>query len=299
MKPIFTLALLPSLLMVSFALSACQNASSPAENDAQETADTAGETTDTTLNPNVTVDETIKTKQTAEQQMINDLTRYRWTLATATDSTSQPLPLLMTIKDQVTLNFIEYQGQNTINYSVGCNTMSAAYNLQGHTLTAEESMGTRMSCGDLNTAENRLNQLIYGDSQLSLVGGEKPVLTQITSDSTTLVWKGRLTAQAKYNTKGETIFWAVSSETVPCTVNKEKSCLQVRPVTYDEQGIKTSEGKLIPFTGTIDGYTHDGTQEEVLRLQRYKLDADDISGESAHAEYAYVLDTVIESAVAK
>ncbi|WP_201555001.1 META domain-containing protein [Psychrobacter sp. 72-O-c] len=295
MKPILTLALLPSLLMVSVALSACQNASSPTENDAQKTADTAGETTDTTLNPNVTVDETIKNEQTAEQQMINDLARHRWTLATATDSASQPLPLLMTIKDQVTLNFNKYQGQNTINYSVGCNTMSAAYNLQGQALTAEESMGTKMSCGDLNTAENRLNKLIYGDSQLSLVEGEQPMLTQVTGDSTTLVWKGRLTAQAKYNTKGETIFWAVSSETKPCTDNSAKMCLQVSPVTYDDQGIKTSEGEWALFTGTIDGYQHDSTQEEVLRLHRYNLDTDDISAEGSDAEYAYVLDTVIEN----
>ncbi|SNT69308.1 META domain-containing protein [Psychrobacter sp. LV10R520-6] len=294
MKPILTLALLPSLLMVSVALSACQNSSSSTENEV-EAADTASETTDTTLTPNVIADEAMKAEQTAEQQMINSLARHRWTLDTATDSTSQPLSLLTTIKDQITLNFNKYQGQNTISYSVGCNTMSATYNLQGHTLTAEESMGTRMSCGDLNTAENRLNKLIYGDSQLSLVKGEKPMLTQVTGDSTTLVWKGRLTAKAKYNTKGETMFWAVSSETKPCADNGAKMCLQVKPVTYDDQGIKTSEGEWALFTGTIDGYQHDSTQEEVLRLQRYNLDTDDISEEGSDAEYAYVLDTVIEN----
>jgi hypothetical protein len=111
-----------------------------------------------------------------------------------------------------------------------------------------------------------------------------------------LVWEGRLTSQAKYNSKGETVFWAVSSKMIPCADNDSEMCLQVKPITYDDQGIKTSEGKWAVFTGEIDGYQHDGMHDEVLRLQRYPLDSDDSTeGE----EYAYVLDAVIESAVAE
>ena len=73
-------------------------------------------------------------------------------------------------------------------------------------------------------------------------------------------------------------------------------CLQVKPITYDDQGIKVSEGEWSAFTGEIDGYQHDGMHDEVLRLQRYELD----SNESTEGEeYAYVLDAVIESAVAE
>jgi hypothetical protein len=231
--------------------------------------------------------------------MIEHLSRYRWTLATATDGTTQPLTALMAIKDQVTLNFNQYQGQNTVSYSVGCNNMSAGYDLQGATLTTEDSMSTKMSCGDLNTAENRLNKLMQGTSQLSLVDGEPPMLTQVTGDATNLVWKGKLTPQAKYNTKGETIFWAVNADTKPCVSNSTQACLQVKPITYDDQGIKTSEGEWTEFVGDIDGYQHDGKHDDVLRLQRYELDADDVSASVSGAEYAYVLDMVIESATVK
>lgn len=300
-KPTLKLALLPSLLVASFALSACQNASSPVDAEEQDIADTTSEAVNPAateiVNPTDTA--TADASMTAEQQMIDNLARYRWTLATATDNSTQPLTSLMDVKDQITLNFNQYQGQNTVSYSVGCNMMSAAYQLQGSTLKTEDSMSTKMLCADLNTAENRLNELMQGASQLDLADGEKPMLTQVTNDSTTLVWAGRLTAQAKYNTKGETIFWAVNAKSKPCAANSAQQCLQVKPVTYDNQGIKTSEGKLIEFAGDIDGYQHDGNNDEVLRLQRYKLGDNDPPAKTTGEEYAYVLDTVIESAVIK
>ena len=73
-------------------------------------------------------------------------------------------------------------------------------------------------------------------------------------------------------------------------------CLQVKPITYDDQGIKVSEGKWSAFTSEIDGYQPDGMHNEVLRLQRYQLDYNESAEDE---EYAYVLDAVIESAVAE
>ncbi len=140
---------------------------------------------------------------------------------------------------------------------------------------------------------------MQGESQLSVAESTPPMLIQVTNEATTLVWQGALTPQAKYNTKGKTIFWAVSSETKPCISDGMQSCLQIKPITYDEQGIKTSEGEWTEFVGTIDGYQHDVGYDQVLRLQRYKLDTSDAVVEGSVGEYAYVLDTVIESAVAK
>ncbi|WP_201527878.1 META domain-containing protein [Psychrobacter frigidicola] len=300
-RPTLKLALLPSLLAVSLALSACQDPSSPTDIEGQDTVDTTSETVNSAATGSADpIDTTTAdTSMTVEQQMIENLSRYRWTLATATDNSTQPLTPLMTIKDQITLSFSQYQGQNTVSYSVGCNTMSATYQLQGTTLTIEDSMSTKMSCADLNSAENSLNELMQGDSQLSLVDDETPMLNQLTSNSVTLVWKGKMTAQAKYNTKGETIFWAVNAETNPCSDNSTQQCLQVKPVIYNDQGVKTSEGKWTEFTGNIDGYQHDDKHDEVLRLQRYKLEDNDPIAETTGEEYAYVLDTVIERAVAK
>lgn len=286
LKPVLKIVLLPSLLTVSLALTACNNAATSNDTNVESTANNT--TVQSTPAPDDLSD---------EEKMITDLARYRWTLVTATDESKQPVTSLMDIKDQVVLSFNKYQGQNTVSYSVGCNTVNAAYQLQDYILMIEDGMSTKMLCDDLNTAENELNELMQGESQISLVGlvdGTSPILTQVTSDSTTLVWNGRMTAQAKYNSKGETIFWAVNANTKPCTDASEQACLQVKPITYDDQGIKTDEGEWTEFMGNIDGYQYDGKHDEVLRLQRYKLEATDEASE----KYAYVLDMVIESAVA-
>ena len=316
-KRLAKFALLPSILAASLALGACQDASVPNENDLQESVNTTTGaadgntvTTDATINAESKADE-----MSAEEQMIASLSRYRWTLISATDKGAQPLNRLLDIKDQVRLSFSQYQGENTLSYSVGCNTMSAGYELQGHTLTIEDGMSTKMSCGELDKAENDLSQLMQGESQLTLVvdnnssinedskndnskdvnlKSDKPILTQVTSDATTLVWEGKLTSQAKYNSKGETVFWAVNAKKIACAENSSEMCLQVKPITYDDQGIKVSEGKWSAFTGEIDGYQHDGMHDEVLRLQRYQLDYNESAEDE---EYAYVLDAVIESAV--
>ncbi|WP_372829078.1 META domain-containing protein [Psychrobacter maritimus] len=289
-------ALVPSILAASLALGACQKDAAPTGGDVPENTE-AGIATDATLNTDTAPDTANDTKLTAEQEMIKDLARYRWTLLDIDDKSGGPvITTLVDIKEQVTLLFNQNQGQNTLNYSVGCNTISAVYQLQGQTLTTEESMSTKMLCEDLNKAENRLNTLMQGSSQLSLTEGENPVLTQVTSNAITLTWEGKLTSQAKYNSKGETVFWAVNAKKVACADDSSEMCLQVKPITYDDQGIKVSEGEWAAFTGEIDGYQHDGMHDEVLRLQRYELD----SNESTEGEeYAYVLDAVIESAVAE
>ena len=289
-------ALVPSILAASLALGACQKDAAPTGGDAPDNTE-AGIATDATLNTDTAPDTANDTKLTAEQEMIKDLARYRWTLLDIDDKSGGPvITMLVDIKEQVTLLFNQNQGQNTLNYSVGCNTISAVYQLQGQTLTTEESMSTKMLCEDLNKAENRLNTLMQGSSQLSLTEGENPVLTQVTSNAITLTWEGKLTSQAKYNSKGESVFWAVNAKKVACADDSSEMCLQVKPITYDDQGIKVSEGEWSAFTGEIDGYQHDGMHDEVLRLQRYQLD----SNESAEGEeYAYVLDAVIESAVAE
>ena len=289
----FKSALLPSMLALSLVLVACQEAS--------VSTDTSSESADKNISTEEADIENDSepladaSEMSAEDKMIENLARYRWTLLDIDDKSGGPvITTLVDIKNQVVLSFKQNQGNNTLNYGVGCNTMSAGYEMQGHTITTEDSMSTKMLCENLNKAENRLDSLMQGTSKLSVTEGENPVLTQVTSNNVTLTWKGRLTSQAKYNTKGETLFWAVNAKMLPCADSSSKMCLQVKPITYDDQGIKTGEGEWSIFNGEIDGYEHDGEHNEVLRLQRYQLDSDQTS---ADEEYAYVLDAVIESSV--
>ena len=311
----FRFALLPIMLAMSLALGACQDPSASSEKNLDTTNINASEASNGgNVSSDTAANKTISDSAneiSAEEQMIASLSSYRWTLISATDKSAQPLTMLMDVRDQVRLSFSQYQGQNTLIYSVGCNTISAIYQLQGATLTIKDSMSTKMSCGNLDQAENNLNKLMKGNSQLTLVKDGKStddgsiddeaVLTQVMSNATTLVWQGRLTLQAKYKRKGETVFWAVNAKTIPCEANSSDMCLQVKPVTYDDQGIKVSEGKWAAFKGEIDGYQHDGKHDEVLRLQRYQLNTSETAEDNAAVdeEYAYVLDAVIESSIVK
>ena len=303
----FKSALLPSMLAISLALVACQDpAASTDENvesiDSNTSADIENEST--------TVDKA--GKMSTEEQMIGNMARYRWALTSASSQDKMPLTVLMDVKDQVRLSFNQADNENILSYTVGCNIISAMYELQGSTLAIEDGMSTKMSCGDLDKAENTLMKLMQGDSQLTLAKdtesknanskdeglGNAPLLTQVTSNSDTLVWTGRLTSQAKYDSKGETLFWAVNAKKVACEAGSSEMCLQVKPITYDDQGIKTSEGEWSAFNGEIEGYQYDGKHNEVLRIQRYSLNNGDAAEESPSSEdYAYVLDAVIESSV--
>ncbi|MGO2212753.1 META domain-containing protein [Psychrobacter alimentarius] len=305
----FKLGILPSMLVASLALGACQNSTSTNEKEKTEHAKAVDKEI-MASDADETTDEPITDNKSAEQAMISTLSDHRWTLISVMGNESQPLNELAAVKDEVRLSFNQYQGQNTLNYSVGCNTISANYQLQGSVLSVDDSMSTKMLCADLNAAENSLIDLMEGDSQIVVIKNdasqeEQAILTQLTNEETTLVWEGQLTDQAKYNSKGETVFWAVNAKKTSCNDSTSGMCLQVKPITYDNQGIKSSEGQWAPFAGVIDGYQPDGKHDEVLRIQRYALDADtntaanDNRLEAPSEAYAYVLDAVIESAVAE
>lgn len=273
--------LLPSLLTLGLMLSACQKPTTDNTVTApSESSSTMGEVANETNSEASTND--------ANAELI----RYRWTLIDAKDPNQRPLNELLKVKEQIVLNFNKYHGQDSVNYSVGCNVMSAGYQLQNDQLIVNDAMSTEMFCEDLDAAENKLNELMQGASQLKVdkVNADSPTLTLTAKDGSTLNWSGRLTAQAKYNSKGETIFWAIAADTKACKEDASKDCLQVKPITYNDEGIKTGEGDWAEFAGTIDGHQHDPDNDEVVRLQRYKTDDKNADKDG----YAYVLDTVIE-----
>lgn len=260
----------------------------------------------TTPMSGVTIDTVIKDKgmsganATAAKAVIDNKTlgRYDWTLVSAVDSNNKSLAPLTAIKDQVTLNFAEQNGTNTVGFSVGCNRMGGSYEIASNILMVKDVISTQMFCQDLDAAEKLLSSVMQGDSQLSYTAGSVPVLTLIDSsraNKATLVWQGKMKADAKYQQKGETIFWAVDHKAEPCANGSSKKCLKVKPVTYNEQGVKTDEGSWMLFSGEIQGFTHDATQDQVLRLKRYTVAPSDVKGK----QFAYVLDMVVESQMVK
>ena len=302
------LAVFSGIVMISLTFTGCQKEATPSDNEVSDNSDSfeVAEETGTAISDRSVSDDSVKTSATdtttditaptpAEEKMAT-LSKYRWILTSATDANGQPLADFLDDNTQMTLLFTEYQGQPTLSYSAGCNTISAFYQIQGQTLTTENDMGTKMSCDDLDTAENRLNVAMQDDSEIHINQGDNLEFTQITDENNTLMWHGRLLPQAKYNSKGETVFWAINAKNTPCLSESSKQCLQIKPIIYNDQGIKTREGAWRPFAGNIEGYQHNDRQEEVLRLQRYELNNKRLLATSEQ-QYAYVLDAVIESNV--
>ena len=100
----FKSALLPSMLAISLALSACQDASVPTDANI-ESAYTNVSTADADIvNNNATLAKA--SEMSAEEQMIENLARYRWTLLDIDDKSGGPvITTLVDIKNQVMLSF--------------------------------------------------------------------------------------------------------------------------------------------------------------------------------------------------
>ncbi|WP_019673007.1 META domain-containing protein [Psychrobacter lutiphocae] len=245
--------------------------------------------------PSQHTDKGINHSVEAARQINNSvLAAYDWQLLKATDSQNRPIDALNKIKQQVTASFGEQSNGYGIGFGVGCNSMGASYTLQSNVMQVGDIISTMMLCQELDAAEKQLAQLMDGRSQLSLTVTDNPVLTQKTENGSTLVWQGQQTPETRYGHKGDTVFWQIDHQLQPCpNPDDGTTCLKVREVFYDAQGIKTSVGDWQLIVEPIEGYQHDSGLVQVLRLKRFTVDPVDVKGK----QYAYVLDRVVESAI--
>ena len=224
-----------------------------------------------------------------------DLSYYHWQLISVKDGSGHPVTVLDDIKQQVALDFGQSPSDSWVSFGVGCNRMGGSYSLNSNVLVVTTVASTEMMCEPkINDAERLLAQLMQGSSQLSYKKDAAPLLTQTTANGHSLVWQGAQTAEARYKQHPDIVFWRVDHHKPPCPDGSTKTCLKVRPVIYDDKGIKTGEGPWSLFVGDIEGYTHDSTVNTVLRLKRFVVDPVDVKGK----QFVYVLDAVVESAIA-
>lgn len=235
------------------------------------------------------------------------LANYHWHLLAAKDKQGQPLSILETIKDQVHLNFFveqsTYVDQITqhASFTVGCNSMGSKFTVSSQTLKMGDIISTEMYCQDLDQAERLMAQFMRGDSKLSIESSNttattavtQPVLTQQLATGEVLVWKGTETPEAKYQQQADIVFWEVNHQLQDCPNPEQKACLKVRPVYYNEQGIKTGVGDWGIFVEKIEGYNHDSEIDTVLRLKRFTVEPVEVKGK----QFVYVLDRIVESSV--
>ena len=238
------------------------------------------------------------------------LADFKWQLVAASDKNNQPLVALDRIKDQVQLSFDIKQNRQRIGFTVGCNGMGADFQLSNNTLKLGNVISTEMYCQDLDQAEKLLGKLLATDNNVIIQSGNgsianpsstyvrpsanPPILTQQLITGERLRWQGIVTPEARYQQQGNIVFWEVNHEPQTCPATNLKTCLKVRPVYYNQQGIKQGSGKWELFVDDIEGYEHDSKVDSVLRLKRFTIDPVDVKGK----QFVYVLDMIVESSVA-
>ena len=228
------------------------------------------------------------------------LADYHWQLLSAKDKQGEPLSALEAIKDQVRLKFYLQQSTQYASFTVGCNSMSGNFTISNQQLKIGDVISTEMYCEDIDPAERLMAQLMPGNSKLKLSveksnksAPTQPLLTQEFATGETLVWQGTATAEAKYQQQPDLVFWEVNHQLQDCPNPDQKTCLKVRPVYYDEQGIKKGVGDWDIFVDNIEGYNHDSSVDTVLRLKRFTVDPVEVKGK----QFVYVFDRIVESSV--
>ena len=228
----------------------------------------------------------------------SSLTAYHWKLRQAftpagtedqswfVDSTHAPIEL----------NFIE---QRALVKNL-CNTMSAAYSVEGQRLNLQKPMSTLMACNNnqLMMLEQKVARILpttkQWNVQLGASTSEQPRLTIQFIDGTRWQLEGRPTAQTKYGGAPERIFLEVGPQRKTCSAGAgRQECLQVRELRYADTGVKTYTGQWENFYSEIEGYKHVAGTSNILRIDRYKRQNMPADASS----YAYVLDMVIGTSI--
>ena len=212
-----------------------------------------------------------------------------WLLTSAASADNQPIDALFP-NEEVPLQLDFNEGR--LNISGGCNRHSGSYQIQGQTLSVGSLASTRRACAaPLMEADRAIAAQLASPLQIQAIDSGQLLLVSASGD--TLSWRGEPTAQTRFGSAGETVFWEVAAQTVAChNGGAAAQCLQVRPVHYDAQGIKQAVSTdFAPFHGQIEGYEHRPGTRHILRLKQFTLPAADAQGNTT----AQVLDMVVES----
>ena len=218
------------------------------------------------------------------------LSSYHWHLSEAKDAQGKRIDALFVSTDKpLQLDFID----GRLGVSNSCNRMSGTYAIQRDQVNVEPMTATQMACADarLMALDREAGQRLEGALSFKQAGN---TLTLTTASGDTMTFQGEPNAANRYGSPGETVFLEVAAQTKPCRhpLIPDTQCLQVRQVTYDDQGLKTGDDTAFEnFYGNIQGYTHEPGIRNVLRVKRYTLKNPQADGSS----FAYELDMAVES----
>ena len=279
-----------SLVIVPLLLAAC--AKPQAETEAQDPAAAAPD--------NSALSDTTPASNPAPAPYVDDslLTRHQWSLKEAVDAKGRTIGALLMRPDKpVQISFVD----GSIRIQNTCNGLSGLYRRLGDEIRVEELTGTKMQCPEPEVAalDGEMTLRIQGSSRFTAAPG-----TPQTKNQPTLEWRagngdilrfvGEMTPEARYGNEGETAFIEVAADTKPCQppmATAPQTCLELRELRYDDQGLKTDLGPWRLFYDKIEGFTHEPGVRNVLRVKRYRRDNRPDDG----TNIAYVMEMSVES----
>lgn len=223
-------------------------------------------------------------------EMLED---HRWMLVNAVDATNQRLDALFPDPERAfAFEFVE----SRLHVQGGCNGLRGAFRVDPDAmLEVTGAMSTMMACAaPLMAADASLSALLAAPLEMVLVQGAQPTLVLLATGGDALVLTGELTPEAQFGAPTR-IFLEVAAQTVPCDGSSrgDGQCLQVRELTFDEQGLLAGEpSEWRTFSAEIQGHEHEAGIRTVLRVNRFQPPV-----ENRGDEAIYVLDLVVQSEV--
>lgn len=224
------------------------------------------------------------------------LTGYHWRLTDARRGSDSRIDALFVRGDRpITL---EFDGSR-VSVANTCNRMVGGYTASAGTLQIARFASTLMACPDpaLSNLDRAVADALGGKHAMTIDAGGSPTLVLKGEGGRTLTFVGEATPENRYASEGTTLFLEVAPEKVPCNhpMMPNATCLSVRDVTYDEDGVRTGapSGWRV-MHAQIEGFGFTQGQRTVLRVKRF-----DVPNAPADASrYAYVLDMVVETSLA-
>lgn len=177
----------------------------------------------------------------------------------------------------------------------GCNGQRTSWKIENGQIVTSELMSTMMACSPELMKQEQLSASIFQKREipftLNAMNAEQPTLTISAVNGEKYIFTGSIKAEAKYQSEGEIIFLEIAPETKQCTGVTLQTCLQVREIKYDAQGVKTQVDKdWTFFYDHIDGFKHNSNERQIVRVKRYEIK----NPAADQSKYAYVQDMIIE-----
>ena len=224
------------------------------------------------------------------------LTGYHWRLTDARRGSDSRIDALFVRGDRpITL---EFDGTR-VSVANACNRMVGGYTTSPGTLQVARFASTLMACADpaLANLDRAVADALGGKHAMTIDAGGSPTLVLKGEGGRTLTFVGEATPENRYASEGTTLFLEVAPEKVPCNhpMMPNATCLSVRDVTYDEDGVRTgapSEWRVMH--AQIEGFGFTQGQRTVLRVKRFEVP----NAPADASRYAYVLDMVVETSLA-